>query len=956
MPHCRHLHQLLPLLALWGVFTACHNPSAPAYTPGERHQADSLVKAQRSMEGLDSLYTTYAAKADDLGRMVTLREWGKRLRNESRFDEALRKHSEGLEIAQQTGDTLEWVQALNNLGTDYRRMGILDAAQQYHKSALTMAEECADTSFTAKKNRVISLNGLANVYLTIGNNDMADSTLRQALAGETALHSLTGQAINYANLGSIFESHGQSDSAWAYYRQAMSLNQMDGNALGVALCHTYYGNLYEKDGKKDEALAEYVKAYNLLKTSKDEWHMLNPLIALAGAYLAKGNTTAAERYLAEALQVATKIGSIEHKAEVYNLYYRLRKQRGDWRDALAAHERASALQDSLIDVEKVNRMQSVSYNIERGQQQRRMTKAQDELSRERVARYIGYAVFAVIFLLLAAIIALLIHTRRLRARSHEALKKLNTAREAFFTNITHEFRTPLTVILGLSRDLQSKHFEADELRKTAHTIERQGDRMLLLINQLLDLSKIRSAIGEPDWRRGNIVAYVGMIVETFEDYAASRSIRLQFAPQEDVVETTFVPEYINKVMSNLISNALKFTAQGGKVKVATRHDDGRFRIRVSDTGRGIPAENLPHIFEPFYQGGNTDGVGTGVGLALVSQIVQLLGGTISVESSEGAGTTFHIALPIRHAKAPSPDRIAPQLLSPQTDEAPTPADEEPAEGQEHTQRVLVVEDNADVAQYIGQQLADRYAVFYATNGLQGLTSAKEEIPDAIVADVMMPKMDGLELCRRIRAEELTSHIPVILVTAKVTEADRLRGLEAGADAYMVKPFSSQELLMRLEKLLAQRKLLREKFTKDLTVHSQVVQSDTSGVKPNTAESHFVTRLTDAIFSLLNAGKTADVNAVADRMNMSYSQLYRKLSAVTELTPVQFIQRVKVAKARQLLTAHPDMALNIVAERSGFLDYSNFVRAFRNVLDLTPTQFVRQIHAKAEPRKNSKPKS
>lgn len=310
----KHPNRRLAFVYCICFLLSCGSGHRVSFTPEERHEADSVVKTVHSVEGLDSLNRAMISQQDTLGQIITLREWGKQLRNESRFEEALKKHDEGLKLAEQAGDTIEWVQALNNIGTDYRRMGILDAAQQYHETALMMAEECSDTSFTARKNRVMSLNGLANVYLTVQNFHLADSCLRQALAGETALGSLTGQAINYANLGSIFETKGLADSAWVYYRKSMELNTRDGNTLGIALCHTYYGNLYEKAHELDKALAEYDEAYRLMRDSKDEWHSLNSLTALAEVYITKGYGNKAESYLAEAKAIATKIRSIEHLA------------------------------------------------------------------------------------------------------------------------------------------------------------------------------------------------------------------------------------------------------------------------------------------------------------------------------------------------------------------------------------------------------------------------------------------------------------------------------------------------------------------------------------------------------------------------------------------------------------------------------------------------------------------
>lgn len=604
-------------------------------------------------------------------------------------------------------------------------------------------------------------------------------------------------------------------------------------------------------------------------------------------------------------------------------------------------------------MEKVNRMQSVSFNIEHEKYTRHVATANNKITQERLARHTGYAIFAVIIFFLAVIIGLLIYNRKLSKRGYEALKKLNDMRETFFRNVTHEFRTPLTVILGLSHDLQKDSITTDEAHDMGMTIERQGNRILRLINQLLDISKIRSAIGKPEWRNGNIVAYISMIVEMFEDYSRKRDIKLQFIPHENEIYTDFVPEYMNKLMSNLLSNAIKFTPALGKVSISLWRNGRRLHIVISDTGCGISKENLPHIFEEFYQADNNEEAGTGIGLALVYQIVKQLDGTISVESTEGKGTTFHIVLQVKAESKMSHSILKeePKAISLGNDTqtkllSDSPHFEESVEGLIDSSgkvSILIVEDNADVATYIGRQLGIKYNVLYARNGEEGFDLASKQLPDAIVTDLIMPKMDGMELMRKIRSDELTSHIPIVVVTARVTEADRLRGLEAGADAYLTKPFSSDELLTRIDKLLEQRTRLQKKF-------SQMILSNDD--KPNTQtlspasevrrEEPFVNRVTDCIYVILNSGKFADVNTVAERLNMSYSQFYRKLTAITGLTPVQYIQRTKVAKAKLMLTKHPEMSFNAVADQCGFTDYSNFVRAFRNVLNITPTQFVRQI--------------
>lgn len=390
------------LLLVLLMFGSCCTHRRSAFSESERQAADSMVRAAKGIASLDSLLGEVRKRGDKLGEMAVLREKGKWLRNGSRFSEALGVHADGLKVAEQEADTLEWVQALNNLGTDYRRMGILDMAQRYHYAAWMMAKECTDTSFVGRKNRVVSLNGLANVYMTAGNLERADSVLRLALAGEAELGSLTGQAINCANIGSIFEQRGQMDSAQVYYRKSMALNTEEGNMLGVALCHTYFGDLYRQRKDYVRALDEYAKAHAIMKDSRDEWHTLNAVIALARIYELMGNGGMAMNYLTEALRMARSIGSTEHLAEVYRLYYEVYKKRGDYRSALSCHERAVELGDSLMDMDKLNRMQNTTLDMEHREQEQRMDEARSRLQREQTVRRVGSAVFVVVVLLMGA--------------------------------------------------------------------------------------------------------------------------------------------------------------------------------------------------------------------------------------------------------------------------------------------------------------------------------------------------------------------------------------------------------------------------------------------------------------------------------------------------------------------------------------------------------------------------
>ena len=464
------------------------------------------------------------------------------------------------------------------------------------------------------------------------------------------------------------------------------------------------------------------------------------------------------------------------------------------------------------------------------------------------------------------------YIQRVRFRSFQALKKMNLLRENFFTNITHEFRTPLTLILGLSREIASDAKSKEATVQKAQAIEHQGKNLLTFINQLLDISKVKSAVGDPDWRKGDLSAYLTMIIESYRDYARSKDIELQFNSTGSV-EANFVPDYINKIMNNLLSNAFKFTPQYGKITVSLTTENNLFTIKISDTGKGISQEALSHLFELFYQEENNTGqIGSGIGLSLVKQIVDALQGKIDVSSTEGKGTTFSVELPLLQNKATKAVQDNEQANTPLLPSATTELHDSDTTD-EDAERVLIIEDNPEVARYISSQLPEDYAVFYAQNGKEGLEKAEDIMPDIIITDLMMPVMNGLEVCRSVRNNEILSHIPIIVITAKITENDRIKGLEAGADAYLTKPFNSDELQMRVTKLLEQRRSLRQKYLMGTAFNNSNTNEE---LETNETDQLFLIKLVDYIYLLLDRGNEIDITQISSKMCMSTRQLHRKI--------------------------------------------------------------------------------
>lgn len=547
---------------------------------------------------------------------------------------------------------------------------------------------------------------------------------------------------------------------------------------------------------------------------------------------------------------------------------------------------------------------------------------------QKEKRALTIADIAVVLLLLV-VVALLVYVRRLRKQNQVLLKRMGLLRDNFYTNVTHELRTPLTLILGLSKELHQDKALPEDARSKVQTIEKQGDSLLTLINQLLDFARVRSAVDCPEWTNADLSAHLGMIVESYRDFAAKRNIDLRFVANERM-QTDFVPEYINKVVNNLLSNAFKFTPQYGRVSVKVAREGANAVISVIDTGVGIAPDAIPHLFEPFYKvGADASQQGTGVGLALVKQIVDALDGCIMVESVPEKGSTFVVRLPIRNVCKPCNMVVTHgnTPLLPQTEER---LDDE-ANHNNDEQRMLIVEDNADLGAYIGSLFSAHYAVYYATNGTEALSKAMELVPDIIITDRMMPGIDGLEVCRKVRQSDVLNHIPIVVVTGKITEQERLEGIKAGADAYINKPFNSEELITLVEKLLDRHQNLRKKYAENNNETTEVNDHRTE------AEHQFLTKVADFTYLLLD-NHALDVNALAEKLNMSVRQFHRKLVALTGNTPGVFILNLKMQKAKLLLETKYELTIEDISERCGFEHASSFYHAFKKAFGITPSEY------------------
>lgn len=528
--------------------------------------------------------------------------------------------------------------------------------------------------------------------------------------------------------------------------------------------------------------------------------------------------------------------------------------------------------------------------------------------------------------------------RHLAKRETLRLLEMDELKTRLYANITHEFRTPITLIMGLAEELKLSNgsIKKKQFEKKLETIHRSGGNLLHLVNQMLDLAKLEHGNLKIQPILSDIIPWLQYVVESHQSLASSKEIQLTFYPETHSLKMNYDPDQLLKVVSNLLVNAIKFTEIRGKVICHAKYvtSDKTFHFKVMDNGIGIPEEEQSKIFDRFYQveskSRNVER-GTGIGLSLTKEIVEQLGGIISLKSQPGKGSVFEIVLPVL-ISAPEilPDELTsekPLMLESQSEDQFEKEHPEDFINGSEKPLVLLTEDNPDVAGYICEIISAKYRVKWASDGEKGLQMAFEMIPDLVITDVMMPGKDGFEVCNTLKLDERTNHIPVVMLTAKVTDADRISGFERGADAYLTKPFNKKELLVRLEQLLKLRRKLQDKFRK-----LEIIQSQAN--TPTPAEQ-FILKALKIVESNLDES-SFNATGLANEVNLSESQLYRKLKAISGKSTAIFIRTVRLKKAKELLISS-NLSVSEIAYEVGFNDPAWFSRVFKDEFGISPTE-------------------
>lgn len=797
---------------------------------------------------------------------------------------------------------------------------------------------------------------LAGIYVQMKDYERAETYMNKTLALAEAHKDLVNYGVLYANLGILYISEKKFLKGIDYLTKALTIYKDKNDINSQAIVYYFIAQSHADLKEFERAIANYTRSINAATASGDasSLYIIAPAHeGIASVYIQMKVFDKARAHLDTALPGAQQIDSKNTLIKIYQDLVLVHEASGDYPNALKYEKMKNVLRDSVFNSDRSQQLAEVEtrYETEKKEQTIRLLEKDNkinELSRNLLGAGLASA------LLMGGFIFYLQRLRSKRNREllerkealNQKLVELDHVKSRFFASISHEFRTPLSLILApLEEQLRDQHFSEKE-KQSLLLMKRNASRLLDLVNQLLDLSKLETGKMQLRVKYGDIDVFLKIVSASFDSLAQHSQIHFQ--KNIPVSQAVYYDEdKLEKIITNLLSNAFKFTAPGGTVTldvvVNGDHNNGTLSFKIADTGMGIPHAEQEHIFSPFYQVTQPKGFhrqGTGLGLSLVRELVKLYGGDIKLDSRESVGTTFTVLLPAGKE----------QFLSHQTDEGTEhdgtslfePVNINTAEYIDHQNSatgekdlILIVEDHSDLRNFMSSVLQDEFNVYTASDGEEGLKIALEVIPDLVLTDLMMPAMDGIQLAEVIKNDERTSHIPIILLTAKNEPQSRLEGLKTGADDYLTKPFSTEELKIRIANLIRVRKKLAEKYSERI-----VIFPDTN--EERSLDEKFLSKAFQLVENQLS-DFSLTVEKLADDIGLSRKQLFRKIKALTGLSPIEFIRDIRLKKAADMIRQKSD-TVSQIGYASGFSDPSYFAKCFKKKFGMTPSEFSEKGHA------------
>ncbi len=865
----------------------------------------------------------YGNSCDNIGEIY--------LNELNNYIEALIYFKKALTLYEKQNDDKHIAKSLSNIVMCYRFLDDYPEALKYSTDALKISQKIKDSTGISA-----AYQALGQVYLFTKDDKKALEYFQEALKISEKLNDYDNMMQCYTWIAQVYYERNQTDKVIQYYNKVLALGKKV-NSKSV-MTTGYYGiasKVKWKEGKLDEALY-YL---DLAEKGANESYEAVIWSLKAKIFNEKQEYIKAKEYIDKSIAYRKMTKEKELLSGNYETLSSINENIEDYKAALANYKLYKIYQDSINqdDISKT----VMKYEFEKKETEIK-DKQQEELNRKALISNTVYGILGTTILLIGIILYMLrLRNKKLSAEKQNLEFKHREAQLAieteefkarFLSNISHEFRTPLTLING-HLEILKKDGDAKD-KKRFDEMEYSGQRLLQLINQLLDLTKLEKNKYQLYYKKANLLNEAQNYIEAFHSLAEQRNINLTTEITESAQskfsqnDFAYSSETLASVFNNLISNSIKFTPIGGNVHSKIDFKENKLYFSVSDTGTGIPEEDLPHIFDRFYQVVNKEKPiyeGSGIGLSIVKELALLHGGDAIAENNENGGCTFKVWLSEGENISDAEGKLIKIPEKPTTDlyeeENQNPEDEEKP-------LILVVEDQRELRKFVVENLGNNFRFMEAENGKQGAELALEHLPDVVISDVMMPEMDGFQLCKTIKENEITSHIPVILLTAKSDQNDKIEGLEIGADDYLTKPFSISELTLRVKSRIRLQENLRKKFVGNTIPITENVS------ELNQRDRNFLEKLNNIVRKNIEK-ELSDVTTLATEIGLSSSQLTRKLKALTGQTPANFINNIQMDIALQLLQNGD--SVSEAAWKIGFSEPAYFTKVFKKHFGFLPSE-------------------
>jgi len=852
---------------------------------------------------------------------------------------------QSLLLSEEIGDKKGIADSYYNLGVINKNKGRYEYAIDFFSKSKLIYDEIGDKMGLASVN-----NGFGGLWFLTGDYQNAFRYFEEANILYAELNDSLNLANTCLNMGNALDEQGQHTPALKYFYLAVEIYEEIGDKRRLASAFLTFGEHYESRGELAVAEEYYRKALDLSK----QVHAI-PRIADSYYFLGKYYYNIDEKqislhYFDSAFSYAQESESLQSMMDDARYLGDLHKYTGDFVKALYYSELYNEIRDSINKTQLNQQLSELEW-----EQKLNLEKQIREKESQRQKLIRNFILLALILVILLA--AVIYRSYRNKQKANQLLAEIDQLKSRMFSNISHEFRTPLTLILGPLEEMIEEGASGRPSGKTLKMMQRNAKRLLDLVNQMLDLSKMDAGKLKIEMVQSDLIQALRAMILSFTSLAEQKHITFKYEIPDQSCITYYDPDKLEKIINNLLSNAFKFTRENGTVSIDVNiSSESRATIRppftcetpvldmtIEDTGKGIPEDQLSDIFDRFHQvegSSEIDQIGTGIGLALTKELLELMYGKISAESEVGKGTKFHVHLPLGkdHLRENEyilidTDKITNRKKKVTGEELISETMEEQlvySEDKDDLPLILVVDDHPDIRSHIHQHLKE-FRVFEASDGLKGLEIAVEHVPDLIITDLMMPNMDGVEFCMKLKTDERTSHIPVIMLTAKASVENRIEGLETGADDYITKPFNMKELLTRIHNLIDQRQKLRERFSREVTLQPKEIAI-------TSADEQFLNRTIEIIEK--NMGEEDfDVAALQQQIGLSHMQMFRKLKALTDQAPSDFIRSIRLKRSANLLEQKFGNVAEVAYE-VGFNNLSYFAKCFKEMFGESPSEYMK----------------